>query len=158
MRKMVLPLLCAFLFIAAPARAQQATPPAGYKDPGTATLLSVVIPGGGQLYSGDTRKGLTLLGVGLGGLTLGAAMTFASAGVSCSETALTCESEGSALPAVLGYVAYLGSWVYGIADASSSAKRMNTKHGLARVIPENVAPIMVPNGTGGTQVGLTMRF
>jgi len=157
MRKMVLALLCAFPFIAAPARAQQASHPAGFKDPGTATLLSVVIPGGGQLYSGETRKGLTLLGVGMGGFTLGAAMTFASAGVSCNEDTFSCESEGSALPAVLGYMAYLGTWIYGIADASSSAQRMNTKHGLAAAIPD-VAPVVAPNGGGGTQVGITMRF
>lgn len=145
MRKMVLPLLCAFLFIAAPARAQQATPPAGYKDPGTATLLSVVIPGGGQLYSGDMRKGLTLLAVGVGAPTVALVVA-------------TSTPDHSVAPLALASLASLGAWVYGIADASSSAKRMNTKHGLARVIPENVAPIMVPNGTGGTQVGLTMRF
>lgn len=156
MQKTLLSLFCACMLVAAPAHAQQATPPIGYKDPGTATLMSVVVPGGGQLYSGDTRKGLTLLGVGLGGLTIGTMMSFSSMGLSCGDT--SCESEGSALPAVLGYVAYLGSWVYGIMDASDSAHRMNAQRGLARVIPVNVAPVVALDRSGGTQVGLTVRF
>ena len=144
MRKMVLALLCAFLFIAAPARAQQ-THSAGYKDPGIATLVSVLIPGGGQLYSGETRKGLTLLGVGVGAPTLGLMVAMSSPNTSVA-------------PLALASVAALGAWVYGIADASSSAQRMNTQRGLAGMIPDNVAPVVAPNGNGGTQVGLTMRF
>lgn len=156
MRKMLFFLLCACLLGSASAKAQQAIPPASFKDPGTATLLSVVVPGGGQLYSGDTRKGLTLLGIGLGGLTVGTAMTFSSAGVSCSD--YSCESHGSALPAVLGTFAYLGSWVYGIMDASDSAQRMNTKNRMAGVPLENVSPLVGPDGSGGTKVGIAVRF
>jgi hypothetical protein len=147
--------LCACL-LGSSAKAQQAIPPAGFKDPGTATLLSVVVPGGGQLYSGDMRKGLTLLGVGLGGVTIGTAMTISSAGVSCSD--ISCESHGSALPAVLGTMAYLGSWVYGIMDASDSANRMNAKNRMAGVLQANVSPVIGPNGGGGTQVGVAVRF
>lgn len=143
MKKMLLFLLCACTLVAAPARAQQATPPIGYKDPGTATILSVVIPGGGQIYAGDTRRGLTLLGIGWGGVTVGYTMTIATA---------------NAAPALLGYAAYLGSWAYGIMDAEDTARRMNAKRGFAGVLPVTVTPIVAPDQSGGTQVGFTVRF
>lgn len=143
MRKMLFFVLCAGLLSSVPATAQQAIPPAGYKDPGTATILSVVITGGGQLYSGDTRKGVMLLGIGMGGVTLGYTLAIQS---------------GSAAPALLGYAAYLGSWIYGIMDASDSAQRMNAKNGLAGVLPANVSPVVSLDRSGGTQVGVSVRF
>lgn len=132
------------------------TPQAGYKDPGTSTLLSVVVPGGGQIYSGETQKGLALLGGGMAGLILGVAMTSSSAGVSCDDD-FSCQDDTNYVPAALGYLTYLGTWVYGIIDADDSADRMNAKHGLAQVLSGDVAPLVASAG-GETRVGVTIRF
>jgi hypothetical protein len=148
----VLALLC---IACTPAMAQ--TPPAGYKDPGTSTLLSVVVPGGGQLYSGETQKGLALLGGGLGGLILGTAMTTNSIGASCDYDEFTCSDDTNYLPMAVGYLAFFGTWVYGIIDADDSANRMNAKHGLAQVLSGDVAPLVASTG-GETRVGVTIRF
>lgn len=155
--------MCTWIFLAAlclavtalPARAQQAAPPVGYKDPGTATLLSVVVPGGGQLYAGDTKRGLTLLGVGMGGLALGTAMTVGSADVDCDDD-FDCEDDTNYLPMAAGYLVFLGSWVYGIIDADDSAQRMNTRRGFS-VLPEGVTPLVKPVGEG-TGVGVSITF
>jgi hypothetical protein len=137
------------------AQAPQA-PQVGYKDPGTATLFSVVVPGGGQIYSGETQKGLLLMGGGLAGLILGAAMTSSSAGVSCDDD-FSCEDDTNYAPAALGYLTYLGTWVYGIIDADDSANRMNASRGIARALSGNVAPLVASSG-GDTSVGVTIRF
>jgi hypothetical protein len=140
---------------AAPAAAQTAAPPLGYKDPGTATLIGVVVPGGGQLYAGETKKGLILLGTGVGGLVLGTAMTTNSVSASCDED-LSCEDDTNYLPMAVGYLAFLGSWVYGIIDADDSATRMNAQRGLG-VLPEGVTPLVAPVGDG-TGVGISIRI
>lgn len=154
MRKLiaVLVLLCV---ACTPALAQ--TPPAGYKDPGTSTLLSVVVPGGGQIYSGETNKGLALLGGGMAGLILGFAMTSSSAGISCDDD-FNCQDDTNYAPAALGYLTYFGTWIYGIIDADDSANRMNARRGLAQVLSSDVAPLVAAAGGGGTSVGVTIRF
>jgi hypothetical protein len=129
----------ATLLFARPAAAQN---PAGYKDPGIATIASVVIPGGGQMYSGEVKKGAMILGIGFAGLTLGYATTMNS---------------GNGAPALAGYLVYLGSWVYGIMDASDSAARMNAKNGLA-VGGVRLQPDVGVQPQGGARVGLELRF
>jgi hypothetical protein len=129
----------ATLLCARPATAQQQP---GYKDPGIATIASVVIPGGGQMYSGETKKGVALLGIGMGSLVLGYAASV---------------DGGSAAPAAVGYLVYLGTWVYGIMDAGDSAHRMNAKNGMA-VGGMRVAPTVGMQPEGGTRAGLEVRF
>ena len=145
----------AFLFallVAGTARAQS-TQPVGYKDPGTATIISVLIPGGGQMYSGETQRGLTLLGIGVGGLVVGTALSASSVG--CDDD--SCDADANFLPLAIGYLAYLGSWAYGIMDADDSAERMNAKRGVA-VGRAEVAPAVGVAPTGGARVGITVRF
>src|SRR5258707_10521742 len=92
------------LLWAAQASAQFPSEPAhppDYKDPTTALIFSLVVPGGGQLWVGDTQKGFVLLGVAVGGLAI-------STGASSGTTAF------------LGIGAYLGSTIYGIFDAPSA--------------------------------------
>jgi hypothetical protein len=153
MRKLiaVLVLLC---LASAPALAQTAH--AGCKDPGTSTLLSVVVPGGGQLYSGETNKGLALLGGGMAGLILGVAMTSSSVGVSCDDD-FSCQDDTNYAPMALGYLTYFGTWIYGIIDADDSANRMNAKRGIAQVLSGDVAPLVASAG-GETRLGVTIRF
>lgn len=135
-------LFAAILTIASTSAAQaQQQNPAGYKDPGIATIASVVIPGGGQMYSGETKKGVALLGIGMGSLVLGYAASV---------------DGGSAAPAAVGYLVYLGTWVYGIMDAGDSAHRMNAKNGMA-IGGVQVAPT-VGVQDGGTRVGFEVRF
>ena len=121
-----------------PAAAQQQAP--GYKDPGIATIISVVVPGGGQMYAGETKRGAMLLGIGMGGLIVGSA---------ASTTSTT--------PILAGSLLYLGTWIYGIMDASDSANRMNAKRGLA-VGEVQVQPVVGVQREGGARVGLELRF
>ncbi len=137
-----------------PAAAQQ-TPTPGYKDPGTSTLVSLAVPGGGHLYSGETSKGLMLLGGGLGGLILGTAMTGSSIEYSCDFD--SCEDGTNWAPMAVGYLAFFGTWIYGIMDADDSAHRMNARRGLTRVMDGDVSPLVSSSGTG-TRVGISLRF
>jgi hypothetical protein len=146
--------LAALLF-ARPAAAQQH--PVGYKDPNTATIISVIVPGGGHLYSGETTKGAMILGVGLGGLVLGTALSAESVGVDCNENTFECEDDTNYLPMAAGYLLYLGSWVYGIVDASDSAGRMNAQRGLS-VAGVQVQPAVAVRPQGGARVGVELRF
>lgn len=147
--------VAAILMCARPVTAQQQ--PVGYKDPGTATIMSVIIPGGGHLYSGETKKGAMILGVGVGGLVLGSALTVGSADIDCDYDDFECEDNTSYLPAAAGYLLYLGSWVYGIMDASNSADRMNASRGIA-IGGVEVQPAVTVGAPGGTRVGLELRF
>ncbi|HEX6038948.1 hypothetical protein [Longimicrobium sp.] len=130
----------AAVLCARPATAQQQAP--GYKDPGIATIISVVVPGGGQMYAGETKRGAMLLGIGMGGVILGSAMSVEST---------------SAAPMLAGSLLYLGTWVYGIMDASDSANRMNARRGMA-VGGVRVEPTVAVQREGGTGVGVTLRF
>jgi hypothetical protein len=147
----VLTLICA---ISAPAYAQTLPAP-GYKDPGTSMLLGVVVPGGGHMYSGETGKGLVLLGVGLGGIVLGTAMTTSSIGASCSG--YSCQDDTNYVPMAAGYLAFLGSWIYGIVDADDSAHRMNARRGIAWLGSGDLVPVVAASREG-THVGLSLRF
>jgi hypothetical protein len=118
---------------------------AGYKDPGTATLFSVVLTGGGHFYSGESKKGAMLLGIGLGSFVVGAAASTASCdGYSCST---------NTTPLVLGALAYMGTWVYGIMDAGDAARRHNASVGL-RTVGANV--MLRQLSAGRTGIGLSI--
>lgn len=151
-RVLSLAAVAAALLFARPAAAQER--PSGYKDPNTALLVSVLVPGGGHLYSGETKKGLTILGVGVGGLILGTALSVDSVG--CDEN-LNCDTDANYLPMTAGYLVYLGSWVYGIIGASDSAVRMNAQRGLA-VGGVQVQPTIAAQPEGGARVGVELRF
>jgi hypothetical protein len=118
------------------------------KDPSKATMLAFFLTGAGQMYSGERFKGaglLALTAVGIG---------VASKQLSCA-TASDCKSTtgGMALGAA-GMVAFFGSWLYGIMDASDAARRFNSTHGLA----SNVEPFISPDDRGRTRVGLSLAF
>ncbi len=74
------------------------------KSPVAAGCLSAVIPGVGQIYNGDTWKGIACLGVSMTG-------------------SLMSSEEDLQIP---GAIIFLGVWVYSIADAVITAKKINT--------------------------------
>lgn len=148
-------LLCASL-TALPAAAQNTAPGPGYKDPGTATLVGVLVAGGGQLYTGEVKRGLTIFGAGLGSLMLGSLLVTNEADNCIDSDFEDCSATGFQAAALLGYVGYLGAWAYGIVDASDSAKRVNARNGVT-VAGVQVEPIAAPS-RDGTRVGVTLRF
>ena len=120
---------------------------AGYKDPGTATLFSVLLTGGGQFYAGETKKGAVLLGLGLGSFIAGAALSTSSCDYydGCST---------NAAPLAIGALAYLGTWIYGIADAGAAARRQNAAHGFSTV---GASPTMKTFANGRMGLGLSIK-
>src|ERR1043166_9065816 len=55
-----------------PLAPQQPGPPLiGYKDPELATVLGLIVPGGGQMYAGRTTKGAILFSVGVAAPIMG---------------------------------------------------------------------------------------
>ena len=107
---------------------------ASEKDPGIAIIIGILIPGGGQIYAGDTSKGLTILGIGYGSLLAGNILAV---------------STGSWELALLGYAGYLGATVYGILQATDDVEAANRRNGFA------VAP-SVMRTEGGYAGGLSL--
>lgn len=135
--------------------ASRGEPRDGYKEPGTAMLIGVAIPGGGHFYTGETKRGLTLLGIGLGGMFVGTAMTAGSISASCSG--FSCQDDTNYLPMAVGYLAFFGSWIYGILDADDSARRMNARRGLSSATI-HAEPVIQPGESGAVDMGLKLRF
>ena len=102
---------------------------ASFKDPGTATLLSVLIVGGGQFYAGETGRGaLLLLSSGVA-LAVGSALTYSSMmDFSCSD--VYCIDNTNWYPLYIGIGISTAAWLFGVADASKSARRMNEAAGF----------------------------
>jgi uncharacterized protein YraI len=133
----------------APAQRSVASPPApapqreahsaGFKEPGTATLISVLITGGGQFYAGDTSRGLIMFAVGDGALIVG-----------CGLAA----SNGSYALCGVGALVYVGTWIYSIADAAPTTRRMNEQRG-ARV---SMIPIIIPTKQPRLGLSVSVRF
>jgi hypothetical protein len=148
-RTLVFSLAAALLLVSQTAQGQQNNSAAmlGYKDPGTSTLIGVLITGGGQFYSGETTKGATLLGIGLGSLVIGAA----ASGVSCSE--YSCSTNTA--PLLLGYAGYLGTWLYGLMDAGDAARRHNAALGLKTV---GAVPVVKTFSDGRKGMGISVAL
>lgn len=105
------------------------------KDPGLAIIIGILLPGGAQIYAGDTSKGLTLLGVAYGSLVAGWFL-------------------GHALdiPALylLGSVGYVAATVYGVLQATDDVEAANRRNGYA------LAPSLMRTPEG-TAAGLALR-
>ena len=145
--------LALVLLVAASAASAQTEParqppPAGYKDPGTATLFGVLVTGGGHFYSGETGKGLALLGIGTGAYLAGALVTASS----CDNSS-GCDNVA---PLLAGAGVALGTWIYGIIDADDAARRTNAERGfeVAAVGPTAIAS---PDGAR-PGLALSVRF
>lgn len=128
---------------------QQSSPgqiPFQYKDGTTATLWSLLITGGGQLYSGETGKGLTML------LSVPVAIVVGYAASNCD--AYSCQNDG---PLVAGYLFAVGMYVYSLVDAHSAAARHNALAPQSAVRP-SVEPVLTTGAERTTKMGVSLRF
>jgi TM2 domain-containing membrane protein YozV len=135
----------------APAGAPQAQPaptpvmvmngrPEGWKDGGTATILSLLIPGAGQMYAGEVGTGVLML------LTSSAAL-----GVAISQYG-SCYDDCGGAAAAAG-VALTINLISPI-DAGSAASRHNKR--LLKQRQVGLAPILTPTARG-VNLGLSIR-
>lgn len=120
--------------------------PFQYKDGSTATLWSLLITGGGQIYSGETGKGVTML------LSVPVAIVVGYAASNCD--AYSCQNDG---PLVAGYLFAVGMYVYSLVDAHNAAARHNA------LAPQAAAslraePIMATGVDRSTRLGVALKF
>jgi hypothetical protein len=109
----------------------------------TAFLLSFLITGGGQVYAGETGKGVALFLLNVGGAALainGLAQCdgYYSNGCNDSQVAI-----GAALIVV--------PWIYSMADAPGAAGRYNRKHARA-------LPVVGIGPRGGAKFGVQLAL
>lgn len=120
--------------------------PFQYKDGTTATLLSLLITGGGQMYSGETGRGLGMLLGGVGAIVVG----YAASG---------CDSYGcnNTDGLVAGYLVATGLWITSLIDAHSSAARHNALAPRSALI-QNISSVVESGSQGTTRFGLSLRY
>lgn len=127
-----------------------------YTDPGTSTLIGVLVVGGGHFYSGETGKGLALLGVGVGAPFVATAISPPT--TECDLGSGDCETTGAGA-FYLGLAVSVGTWIYGIVDADDAARRANRRNGLAARSSVGVAPrVAVHDGQTGYGLQLNVQF
>jgi hypothetical protein len=125
------------------------------KDEGTATILSIVIIGAGQIYAGDTSRGLMMLGGAYGAIIVGAVLsTSAGCDYNFAFDDLSCHDANLA-PLYLGALAAAGIWVWSIVDAAPTTRRMNEMRRLALL---ETGKVLVSHENGRTRVGLRQSF
>jgi TM2 domain-containing membrane protein YozV len=90
----------------------------------TGFLLSFLITGAGQMYAGETGKGVSLLILNLGGTAL-----LVNGAAGCAGYGSECDNAQIAAGAVVA----LGTWIYSMVDAPGAVGRFNRTH--ARALP-----------------------
>ena len=87
------------------------------KTPLLSTLLSLFIPGGGQVYNGETRRGITYL------------LAFVLSAVAIVPFLLMLINSViiAALPAIVLFIFILFSYFHGLKDASETSKLINQR-------------------------------
>lgn len=94
------------------------------KDPAAASLMSVVVPGSGHVYAGETWTGIVVFGVTIGAPILGARATN-------MEDLVFSDQDVNWFPFILGLSVGVGAWMFGIFDADNAAREYSQTHGLA---------------------------
>lgn len=115
-------LLFIALFFTSTAAAQDAPEIRFEKDPALATVLSVVVTGAGQIYTGKTTKGVTLLAIGAGAPAAGFLLR-----TRCPENRATCFGGKDYTPVFAGVLLSVGAWLAGVTTASTDARQYNTR-------------------------------
>lgn len=155
MRLLVSLLLVIPLFVPAQALAQSrdnSAPnrSADYKNPRTALLLTVAVPGGGHIYAGETGTGIGTMFVSAAAIGAGA---FYSSCVWQSG-----EGTCSKAPLYVGLGIHAANWVFSLLDAPDAARRHNRRlrKTAATVDAQPVARLHAGAPAAGMQV--TVRF
>lgn len=104
------------------------------KEVGIGILVGVLVAGGGQLYAGDTNKGIKLLALGIGAPLAGYIVTIATDNVA---------------PYLVGALVGLGAWVYGIIETPDDVREANRRNGYA------LAPAVI-RSEGRAAAGLSL--
>jgi TM2 domain-containing membrane protein YozV len=144
----------------------------GYKDPQLATVLGLLVPGGGQIYAGRSVKGGVLLSLSIAAPLVGILGSMAldgHRGGRDQEIALSSTSAFSGgfndprfgrgrgdrqfWPVAAGFGVSIASWAYGWATAAPDARHQNGKHGLQRF-----GALVEPLPQGRTGVGMTLSL
>ncbi|HRR07559.1 MAG TPA: hypothetical protein PLO56_02610 [Rhodothermales bacterium] len=125
------------------------------KDPDTGLIFSILLPGGGHLYSGETKKGLLILGSAILLPVVGTTISAAR----CTSTLYGYDSlSGCSFgAAALGYIAAIGAWGYGIYDAKASVHRTNALR-MKGLKVSSVMPTRLFLPSGRTSYGASIRF
>ena len=119
-----------------------------YKSPTTAFLYSFLLPGGGQFYNGESKKGLIQLGIAVTGVLLAYSnwteyewvrddYYWASYGYT--------REYGNETLMYTGIALYLGGAVWSMIDAPMSAKKINRQNGLTNESKSNAVPTLSLN-------------
>jgi hypothetical protein len=146
------------------ARAQDSTrslSPAdpAYRNPQTARVLGIFIPGAGQIYAGETLRGLALSAVALSGIAAGIVMYNEKECpiISFGGDACTAPSNQAHALAMTQIAAGIAAWAIGAIDASHAAERQNERLRRRRV---SVTPLLQSQlaaaGEPAVRVGLTI--
>ena len=104
------------------------------KEVGIGILIGVLVAGGGQLYAGDTNKGIKLLAIGLGAPLAGYIVAIATDNIA---------------PYLVGSLVGLGAWVYGLVETPDDVRAANARNGFA------LAPAVI-RSEGGSAAGLSL--
>ena len=125
-------LLC-LLLIPIHAEAQEAVgaaPDTIYKNAATAIFCSVLIPGGGHLYAGDTKTGGALLGVAALSVSLGFALV-AEQEESYYQTEYglrVYETDIDRTPIFIGCLVASIPWIIGILNSPGAVRKWNSEY------------------------------
>jgi TM2 domain-containing membrane protein YozV len=149
-------------------------PNIGYEDPQLATVLGLMVPGGGQIYAGRSVKGGILLSVAIAAPLIGALGSMAldnHRGERDRVSALDAaggafagpfesrfgmgrgRGERNMWPVAAGFGVSVVSWAYGWATAAHDARRQNASRGFQRM-----GALVEPLPQGRTGVGMTLSL
>jgi len=106
------------------------------KEPALAMVISLLLPGGGQFYNGEYKKGAIQMGMFFGG----AIIMFAFYPKEILFGDDNDEFTGEDAVALLGGLIAMGGYIWSLYDAPKSASRINKENGwaLAPQISENL--------------------
>lgn len=93
------------------------------KNPAVAFVLSFLVPGGGQFYNGENKKG----GIMLGGVLGGVVLMFAGASEVVEDIDTGEEETGGAGKVVLGILGVAGCSLWSMIEAPIAANKINKK-------------------------------
>ena len=118
------------------------------KDAGIATVLSIVIPGGGQMYAEETGRGIAFLaltaasiGVGVGFSTKATPDIVVPAFLSIPSVTYP-GTPANRTPLLVGSLVGGVVWLWSVFDAAPAANRTNAKRA------QRLGLVPVPNGMG----------